>query len=161
MARASRRITAALTLASVGSAALAASAGAASLKITMPSQVKRGADYTIQINGSYKHSELKGRAYLISTIQFANHPCRKTAQAENRSPYYLQWYFTPKSEQKLKHPKHVGIFAPPAPFVRSDAFTAVDLGTRHVCAWLYPKFIHAGDSLTPIARADKRYRVVK
>ncbi len=151
----------ALTLASLGSAAVATSAGAASLKITMPSQVKRGSDYTIRIDGSYKHSELKGRAYLISAIQFANHPCRRSAQAENLSPYYLQWYFTPKSEAKLKHPKHVGIFAPPSPFVRSDSFTAVDLGTRHVCTWLYPKFIHAGDTLKPIARADKKYRVVK
>jgi hypothetical protein len=151
----------ALTVATLGSGAVASAAGAASVKITMPSKVKRGTDYPIQVTGTYKPRELKGRAYLISAIQFANHPCKASAQAENRTRWYIQWYFTPKAERKLKNPKHVGIFVGKSPFTNTQGFTAGDLGTRHVCSWLYPKFIHASDTVAPIARADKKYRVTK
>jgi hypothetical protein len=46
-------------------------------------------------------------------------------------------------------------------FKELDGFTAGDMTTRHVCAYLYPKFIHAGDTTAPIARADKRYAVTR
>ncbi len=159
--RRARRLVAAMTVATLGTGAIASAADAASVKITMPSQVKRGTDYSIQVTGSYKTGELKGRAYLISAIQFANRPCRSSAQAENRSSVFVQWYLTPKSEAKLKNPKHVGIFVGKSPFSTIQGFTAGDLGTRHVCSWLYPKFIHPSDTVSPIARADKKYRVTK
>ena len=59
------------------------------------------------------------------------------------------------------HPSRVGIFETKSPFTRLDGFKAGDLGTRHVCTYLYPKFIHASDTTAPIARADKKYRVTR
>lgn len=156
-----RRVASAVTAVALSSGALASAAGAASLKVTMPPQVKKGKSYEIQIDGSYKPSELTGHAYLIAAIQFANHPCKASAQAENRTTDFVQWYLIPKSEQKAKNPLHVGIFETKSPFTRFDNFTAGDLSTRHVCAWLYPKFIRASDATKPIARADKRYRVTR
>jgi hypothetical protein len=159
--RRAQRLATAATVAVLGSGALASAASAASLKVTVPAKVKKGSDYSIGVTGTYKASELKGRAYLISAIQFANHPCKASAQAENRSSYFVQWYLVPKSEAKLKHPKHVGIFVGKSPFSNLEGFVGGTLGTRHVCSWLYPKFIHASDTTRPIAHADKAYRVTK
>ncbi|MFX9050384.1 hypothetical protein ABTN54_20125, partial [Acinetobacter baumannii] len=78
------------TAVALSSGALASAAGAASLKVTMPPQVKKGKSYEIQIDGSYKPSELTGHAYLIAAIQFANHPCKASAQAENRTTDFVQ-----------------------------------------------------------------------
>ena len=155
------RLASAVTVLALGSGALASAAAAASVKVTVPSQVKTGKGYGIRVGGTFTPSELTGRAYLIAAIQFANHPCRATAQAENATTDFVQWYLIPKSELKLKHPKHVGVFESKSPFNRFDTFKAGEVSTRHVCAWLYPKFIGAGDTTKPIARADKKYRVTK
>ncbi len=156
--RRASRLAGVLTAAALGSGAVASAAQAASLKITMPAQVKKGASYEIKISGSYKRSEITGRAYLIATIQFANQPCKATAQAENRTSDFLQWYLAPP---KPNPPKRVGVFKTSSPFTQLNGFIGGTLSTRHVCAWLYPKFINAGDTTKPIARADKKYRVVK
>jgi hypothetical protein len=156
------RVACAVTVAALSIGALASAATAASVKLTMPSQIKKGKDYVVQIDGSYKPGELKGKAYLISVIQFSGVPCKATAQAENRwfvqTGKLVQWYLAPL---KQKHLTRVGIFETKSPFTRIDGFTAGDLGTRHVCTWLYPKFIQAGDTTAPIARADKKYRVTR
>ena len=149
-----------MTIATLSTGALASAASAASVKVTVPAKVKKGSDYSIQVQGSYKPRELKGRAYLISFIQFNARPCSSTAQAENRwairTHGYIQPYLAPKA-----HQQRVGVFTPKSPFSRTDSFIGGDLGTRHVCAYLYPKFIHAGDTTGPIARADKRYTVTR
>lgn len=154
------RTATALTVAALGSGALASAATAASVKVTMPSHIKKGNSYAIQIDGSYKPRELKGHAYLISAIQFSGLRCKATAQAEDRwaqqTGALLQYYFTTKA-----HPQRVGIFKTTSPFTQLDGFKAGDLGTRHVCTYLYPKFIRAGDTTAPIARADKPYRVLR
>jgi hypothetical protein len=129
------------------------------VKVNVPSKVKKGSTYTIQVTGSYKPSELKGRAYLIALIQFNRRPCQATAQEENRwaikNHQTAQYYFAPTA-----HQQRVGIFVPKS-FREVDRFTGGDVTTRHICAYLYPKFIHAGDTTAPIAQADKRYAVTR
>ena len=154
------RVAGVVTIAALSTGALASAASAASVKVTVPSKVKKGSDYVIQVHGSYKPSELKGRAYLISLIQFNARPCQATAQAENCWAIRAPWPHPvlPRAEGS---PQRVGIFMPKSPFNRTDGFIGGDLSTRHVCAYLYPKFIHAGDTTGPIARADKRYAVTR
>ncbi len=149
------RLAGAVTVAALSTGALASAASAASLKVTVPSKIKKGTAYAIQVQGSYKPSELTGRAYLISIIQFSAKPCKATAQQENSSGRFLQYYFTTKAQ-----PQRVGLFVPKA-FKEVNGFTAGDISTRHVCAYLYPKFIHAGDTTAPIARGDKRFAVTR
>ena len=154
------RLAGAVTVAALSTGAVASAASAASLKVTVPSQVKNGTPYGIQVQGSYKPKELTGRAYVITLIQFNGRPCRATAQAENlwaiHSHATVDFYLRTKA-----HPQRVGIFTARSPFSFQDGFRARSLGTRHVCAYLYPKFIHAGDVTAPIARADKRLKVTR
>jgi hypothetical protein len=153
------RVAAVVTMTALSTGTLASAASAASVKVNVPSNVKKGSTYTIQVTGSYKPSELKGRAYLIALIQFNARPCQATAQAENRwvirNHQTAQYYFAPTA-----HPQRVGIFVPKS-FTEVDHFTGGDVTTRHVCAYLYPKFIHAGDTTGPIGQADKRYAVTR
>jgi hypothetical protein len=148
----------ALGLAILTAAATAASAGAAGLKISVPAHLHKGATYTIKLTGSYRRSEVQGKPYLISLIQFSASPCQATAQLENRrvNSNFLQFYFAPpRASQK------VGIFEKSSPFSRLDGFTAARIGSRHVCAYLYPKFIGATDATAPIATADHAYKVTR
>ena len=153
------RIAGAVAMAAVSTGAIASAASAASVKVTVPSKVTKGSDYAIQVTGSYEPNELKGRAYLIALIQFNGRPCRASAQAENRwavsDHQTIQYYFAPTA-----HPQRVGIFVPKS-FEELNSFTGGDVTTRHVCAYLYPKFVHAGDTTAPIARADRRYAVTR
>jgi hypothetical protein len=55
------RMVGAVTVAALSTGAIASAASAASLKVTVPSQVKKGADYTIRVQGSYEPSELTGK----------------------------------------------------------------------------------------------------
>lgn len=143
-------------------AALAASANAASLKLTVPAHLKKGTSYQIKIDGSFKKRELKSRGYLISLIQYAPGSCRSTAQGENawaiRTGSSIDFYFAPGGDPARGR---VGLFETKSPFTRSDSFKAGSAGTRHVCTYLYPRFIHAGDANQPIAHADKRYKVTR
>jgi hypothetical protein len=137
-------------------------AAAASLKLTVPAHVKKGARYTIQIHGSYKKRDITGRAYLISLIQFAARPCSTSAQEENvwaiRNGQNIEFYFAPHSDPARGN---VGLFETKSPFDRTDTLKASAAGTRHVCTYLYPRFTHASDATQPIARADKRYVVTR
>jgi hypothetical protein len=143
-------------------AALAASTSAASLKLTVPAYVKKGTSYGVKIDGSFKKRELKGRGYLISLIQYAPGSCRRTAQDENawavRTGSSIDFYLAPGGDPARGR---VGLFETKSPFTRADSFRAASAGTRHVCTYLYPRFIHAGDATPPIAHADKRYKVTR
>jgi hypothetical protein len=152
------RRSGALGLAILASAATAASAGAAGLKITVPAHVHRGAAYAIKLTGSYQRSEALGKPYLISLIQFSAARCQASAQLENRrvSSNFLQFYFAPPRASQ-----QVGIFENSSPFTRLDGFTATRIGPRHVCAYLYPKFIGSTDATAPIATADRAYKVTR
>src|SRR2546423_352126 len=79
-----RTAAAGLCLSVPATATLATAASAAGLRLTLPAQVKKGTRYAIKIHGSYKKSEITGRAYLISLIQFADIRCRGSAQDENQ-----------------------------------------------------------------------------
>jgi hypothetical protein len=140
------------------SGALAAGASAATLKVSVPGHLHKGDHYAIKLSGSYQKSELSGRAYLISLIQFSGKPCKATAQLENSqvNSNLLQFYFAPQ-----KSPQNVGIFETHSPFTRTDGFVAGRLGSRRVCAYLYPKFIAPGSTVKPIASAGKAYSVAK
>jgi hypothetical protein len=140
-----------LVLAGVCSAATAAGAPAATLKISVPARVHHGQSYSIKITGSFKKSEVKGKAYLISVIQFSGKPCRATAQLENQ--LVAQFYLLSGSQ--------AGIFESRSPFTRIDRFTANTVGSRRVCAYLYAKLVHATDKTAPIATADAPYKVIK
>lgn len=145
-------------LAFLCSAATAAGAGAAGLKINVPAHLRKGTNYTIKVSGHYSASEVQGKAYLISLIQFSSAPCQASAQLENQrvNSNLLQFYFAPpRASQK------VGIFEKSSPFARLDRFTATRLGARHVCAYLYPKQVGASDTTPPIATADHAYRVTR
>jgi hypothetical protein len=137
-------------------AVAATAASAATLHIKTPGHVLKGKSYEIELTGTFKKSEVKRRAYLVSAIQYSSKPCAATAQAEaNRS---VQFYFLPSpSSQK------VGIFESKSPFTRIDGFTARVLGKRRVCAYLYPKILSSPmDPTLPIARAQSRtYSVTK
>jgi hypothetical protein len=145
-------------LAILCSAASATTAGAAGLKVSVPAHLHKGQNYAIKVRGSYRPSELTGQAYLISLIQFSAAACKATAQLENQqvSSNLLQFYFAPpRASQK------VGIFEKSSPFTRLDGFTAARVGRRHVCAYLYPKFIGSTDLTLPIATADRSYSVTR
>jgi hypothetical protein len=150
---------AAVLVALLCTAATVGAASAATLQINVPSQVKKGKGYAISVQGTFHKSETaKGRAFLISVIQFSSKPCKSSAQAEARTKgLSVQFYFAPHSDP-AKGP--VGVFEKKSPFTTSRAFTAGTLGVRHVCSWLYPSFI-AKPSVTtaPIAKADRRYKV--
>jgi hypothetical protein len=140
----------------VCSGALCASASAATLKVSVPARVKQNKSYTIRINGSYKASDLTGKAYLIALIQYSSADCKATAQLENSrvKAQLLQFYFAP-----AKSPSSVGIFENRSPFRRADKFTARALGARRICAYLYPKLISATAKVQPIATANKKFTV--
>ena len=153
--RVSRAVRAlAIVVACFGTAAAAAQA--ATLKVTVgPAQIHKSDDYKISVNGTYSASEVTGKAYLISMIQYSSAPCRATAQQEN-SHAPVQFYF-----RTNPHSQRVGIFVGRSPFSRTDRFTAASPSTRRVCAYLYPKLIGANDTTTPIATASAKYKVVK
>jgi hypothetical protein len=140
----------------------AAAASAATLTISVPAKVKSAEGYQISVQGTFRKSETaSGRAYLISVIQFSPAPCKASAQAEAQTKnLQVQYYLAPHSNPR-KGP--VGVFEKKSPFVTKRVFTfAPTVGVRHVCSWLYPSFIHDPSVTTsPIAKADKRYRVTK
>jgi hypothetical protein len=144
-------------IASLSSAALAADAGAAMLKISVPSRVRNGRHYTIALSGSFRTREVSGRAYLISVIQYGPRACKPSAQLENLSAGTMfQWYFKPRLGSN-----QVGIYERRSPFSRRDTFTARSLGSRHVCAYLYPRLIGPSSATAPIARADRAFKVLR
>ena len=145
----------ALALLALAPAAVAAPASAATLKVMVPAHMHKGDQFTIAISGHFKHREVHARAYLVAAIQCSAAPCKATAQLENTEVTAdLQWYFEPPHNTK-----NAGIFESRSPFTRTDTFKAGKPGSRRVCAYLYPKFIKANDTVAPIATASARYKV--
>ncbi len=142
----------AVLVACLGAAAEAAQAATLKVSVT-PSTIRKGADYKITVSGSFSQSELTGRAYLISLIQYSAAPCQPTAQGEN-GHFTLQYYL-----RKNAHSQQVGVFENDSPFSRVDSFTAGTKSTRRVCAYLYPKYIGPSSTTAPIARASAKYTV--
>jgi hypothetical protein len=130
---------------------IAASADAATLKISVPRRLHKGRAYTISIDGTFKRDEVKGRAYLIAAIQFSSQPCQPTALLENNLPNQPQFYFGSR----------VGAYETHTPFSRSDELIARAAGPRQICAYLYPQFVGPTDTTQPIATADAAYRVFR
>ncbi|HUO73579.1 MAG TPA: hypothetical protein VMU39_22610 [Solirubrobacteraceae bacterium] len=132
---------------------LAAAAQGAKLKVSVsPAAIPKGTNYRVKVSGTYAKSELTGRAYLIAVIQYSAAPCKATAQLENnlQPQFYL-----------AKNQQQVGVFETKSPFSRTDTFGAVVLGTRRVCAYLYPKVVGPADTTAPIATASAKYTVLK
>ncbi len=138
---------------------LAAAAGAATLSVAVtPASIHKRDNYEITVRGSYSKSELTGKAYLISVIQYSSAPCWRTAQLEaTNATVSLQFYLAPNI-----HSQKVGIFLTKPRFSRSDGFKALILGTRRVCSYLYPNFVSGKqDTTAPIAIASAKYTVLK
>jgi hypothetical protein len=95
---------------------------------------------------------------MISVIQFTAKPCLGSAQAEaNLRGGTIQYYLAPQSNPSKGN---VGVFESKSPFTLKRSLTAGNLGVRHVCSYLYPKFIPGpGDKTRPIAKADAKYTV--
>jgi hypothetical protein len=157
-----RRLTCALGAVLLLGGASASAAAAARLRLSVPAHVWEGAAYRIDIRGSFSRRELTGSAFLISLIQFAPSACQSTAQKENawsrRTNTGLQFYLAPGSDPRRGR---IGVFERSSPFGRGDELKASSLGSRRVCAYLYPRFISAGATTSPIARADRPYRVTR
>jgi hypothetical protein len=130
---------------------VAAAAQAATLKVSVsPAAIHKGSNYRVTVSGKYSKREVTGKAYLIAVIQYSSAPCKATAQLENnRQP---QFYLATSKQQ-------VGVFETKSPFSRTDTFGAVVLGTRRICAYLYPKVVGPADTTAPIATASAKYTV--
>jgi hypothetical protein len=145
-------------LVAVCSVASAGAASAATLSAAVPSKIAKNKGYAIALHGSFQKSELSGRAYLISVIQFSSKPCLASAQAEAiHRARSIQFYLAPHNDPRRGKP---GVFEKKSPFRNKRSFTAGTLGVRHVCAYLYPKFVPGETSrIAPIAKADASYKV--
>jgi hypothetical protein len=125
---------------------LAASASAASLKVSVPSTVHPKQKYEIKITGAYKRSELSGTAYLVAYLQYSGHACKPTAKAERALPTSV-WSLDFKGKE------------PRSPFTRIDNWQAGSIkGRRHVCAYMYPKVVSLASSVAPLVTASASFR---
>jgi hypothetical protein len=131
------------------SAALAATAKPPSLKVTVPATVHPGQQYKITITGTYDKSSLHTTPYLVAFLQYTSSVCKSTARAEYSLPATSwSWDFYPAQSE------------PSSPFTRIDHWTAHKrLGTRRVCAYLYPKKISAKTTtVKPLVTATASFR---
>ncbi len=140
-------------LAALASGAIAATGAPASLKISVPATVRPGQHYTIKITGSYDKTAVPTVPYLLAFIQYTRAACKPTAKAEHALPTASwSWDF---------YPPTIGLLEPSPAFTRTDTWIAHSFtGTRHVCAYLYPKKVSLKNSATPIATTSARYRDV-
>jgi hypothetical protein len=136
-----------------GAGAAAASAATLRLKVRTddghghptnhsgPIRVHHG--YHILLNGTYKTSELTGKAYLVGFLQQGDtSPCRRDPPKE-------------KKQASLRFATLAGT----SPFGWDFSFAARSAGSRRVCAYLLPKR-SPGDTGTPLKRATLTFRVV-
>jgi hypothetical protein len=136
--------TVAATLLATG--ATAAGAAAATLAVAVPPhEVKSGTNFSVRLSGSYRKSELTGKAFLVAAFQYDRRPCRATAQAEHKlSDTSFFFYRTLAS----------------SPFEKTASFTAGASGARRICAYLYGKRLRPEDRGTPLVAATGFFRVV-
>jgi len=141
------RCTRGAGLALLCTGATATAASAASLSVGVPAHsVRQHHTFVIKLSGSYRASELQGKAFLVAAFQYDSKPCKATGAAEaGRSD--ASFFFSKKIS--------------PSPFVRRFGYTAGQPGPRRVCAYLYPKVVSPKDTTTPIATASGLFHVVK
>ncbi len=154
------RMAGAVTVAALSTGAVASAASAASLKVTVPSQVKNGTRYGVQVEGSYKPKELTGRAYVITLIQYNGRPCRATAQAENlwaiQSHASIDFYLRTKAHLIGSASSRRGRRS------HSRTGSAPAVSAPAMCAPTCTPSSSTRAILTaPIARADKRLKVAR
>jgi hypothetical protein len=128
-----------------GALATAASAATMSVDVT-PGTIHKRQNFHIKIQGSYSKSEITARqAYLLAFVQYTTRPCKSDATKEKDvagSP------FTNMNAGK------------PPRFGWDFRFKAGNrLGSRRVCAYLYPKKVNPGDNVAVLKRASAAYRV--
>jgi hypothetical protein len=134
-------VTAALCLGGV-----AAGAQAATLSVSVkPNPSHAGGRYAVTIKGSYKASQVSGKAFLLGVIQYSAQPCAATAKGEY---------------QRTGGTFFVHSSPPHSPFKFTEGFTVGSPGVRRVCAYLYGRVVTPSDNATPIARASAK-EVVK
>jgi hypothetical protein len=139
-----RRLCAvALAMACTGGLAAAASAATLHVRVT-PASIHKTKSFQIVITGTYNKSELKGKAYLVSFIQYNLKACKTGAGQELHA--FGQNPFTHQN-------------AGSSPFGWDFTFTAGGAGARRVCAYLYPKQVGPTSTIAPLKRATATYQV--
>jgi hypothetical protein len=134
----------AFVLATCCTGALAAAASAATLQIRVtPASILEKKSFHVVITGTYSKSELKGKAYLVSFIQYNFKPCKAGAPQEGHA------YGKPFAAQNTGA----------SPFGWDFSFTAGGVGERRVCAYLYPKPVGPKSTIAPLTRATITYKV--
>ncbi len=131
---------------------LAATAPKLTVKVT-PSSVHPGENYRIIITGSYDKQAIHTVPYLVALVVYIPGTCKATIGAERALPP-ADWVsdFTPAK----------GLSEPSPGFVRTDVWTAKRFfGTRHVCAYLYPKHVPLTSTTTPLVSASTTFKDVK
>ncbi len=126
----------------LGMGSLAAEASAASLALTVsPAAVHPGQRYTVSITGAY-NKRVHRRPYLVAFIQYSGRSCRPTATAEYALPRsQWTWDVFPQAESN-------------SPFDNVTYWKASPrLGSRRVCAYLYPGLVGPGTTAQPLAIA--------
>jgi hypothetical protein len=140
---------AALCGALAASGAASQAATAATLKVTVsPAKVHPGAPYVVTITGRYNRRTTRTAPYLMAFIQYSGSPCKPRATAEYGLPAAeWSWDFYPP------------LIEPSSPFKRVVRWTAkTRLGTRHVCAYLYPEKISPSSDVPPLVTASTTFR---
>jgi hypothetical protein len=132
---------------------IAAGASAATLHIALrtdnhgkPTQrsgpIRFGDAFHILEDGTYRTSELTGRAYLVGFLQQGDtSPCR-------RDP----------SKEKNKASRKFDTLAGRSPYGWDFSFTAGSAGSRRVCVYLLPK---RSLTATPLKRATLTFKVLR
>jgi len=125
--------------------AVAAGASAATLQVSVtPASIHTTKKFRVKITGTYTKSELTGKAFLVSFIQYSLKPCK--ADAAHELSAYGEDPFTDQNTGR-------------SPFGWKFTFTAGGPGVRRVCAYLYPKHVGPADKVRPLTRATATYRV--
>ncbi|MBV8430777.1 MAG: hypothetical protein JO244_06425 [Solirubrobacterales bacterium] len=137
--------------AALGAGALASDALAASLSVRVsPSTLHPGSRYTVTIAGRYNKASRPEAPYLLAFIQYTGRACRSTATAEYSLPdSYWGWELYPQAEGRT-------------PF-KSVRYWKVGsrLGSRRICAYLYPSQVGPSTTDKPLALASAGFRTSK
>lgn len=141
-----KTIKRAAVVALVSASAPASAASAATLSLTVPAHnVARHQVFSISASGTFKRSELEGKAFLAVGFQYDTRTCLPTVQAEfNRKDIYFFFHKTIAA----------------SPFTRTWSWSAGSRGPRRICAYLYRKPVTPADRIAPLARASGFFRVL-
>jgi hypothetical protein len=137
----------------VCSAASAAAAQAANLRVTVaPFVVHQNATYTIAIAGRYDKRRVQSTPTLLAFIQYRGSSCRATATAEYALPASeWSWVYWPHPQRSQSRPTFKLV---------SYERARTRFGERRVCAYLYPRSIAPDSTSRPLAIASAGFRNV-